>query len=484
MGQWKLAHAEYKKALELGARGKPTKPHPWVSYAALHLPLGDREGLRQFCASLYERHGANASDRDATALATVCLLAPGAVEPARVLPLVDRVRDETVREGLRGAVLYDLKDYQTALQKLNEWTVKSDQRRRNYVALGQEQNLQEHDLFLRAYLALAHYRLGNVQAARLWLGEAGDWHQRITFQPSPQPPSRTDERYWPFRLACQALSRKAEFLIDPPERRAAEDCMKKQQWVEAIRHFDQLLAADPAYSPDRDQRGHCYAQLRQWDQAAADLEHTLRVQPNSPSTWYFLAMSYLGAGKLDEHRQVCAGMLARFANTHDPNVAMRVVFTCVYVPDAVEDYNQLLKLALLADRRDNWHARTGAVLYRMGQFDAALQHLEKTIKSRPNPSWPLPFAALVHHRLGNPDEARYYLEQSKQWVAEADRRGGDVRSFEKGARFYAQTFQPVEFATLIREAEACLREPPGHDAVWQHLAASWEWRLLTGWLRP
>jgi hypothetical protein len=42
----------------------------------------------------------------------------------------------------------------------------------------------------------------------------------------------------------------------------------------------------------------------------------------------------------------------------------------------------------------------------------------------------------------------------------------------------------AEAQGFLRVAEACLREPHGPPALLFFLQGSWEWPLLTGWLRP
>jgi tetratricopeptide (TPR) repeat protein len=110
--------------------------------------------------------------------------------------------------------------------------------------------------------------------------------------------------------------REAEALLEAPHRRAAEDALQKRQWAEAVKHLDALIKTNPAYWPDRLDRGRAltelgqaakaeadfagpvesrpgdphvrvargrvYAQLSQWDKAAADFAKGLELLPDDP----------------------------------------------------------------------------------------------------------------------------------------------------------------------------------------------------------
>jgi hypothetical protein len=113
----------------------------------------------------------------------------------------------------------------------------------------------------------------------------------------------------------------------------------------------------------------------------------------------------------------------------------------------------------------------GIAQYRVGQYKEALETLTQsdqlnTVRFNSSIPGDLAFLAMAQHRLGHQEPAQAALQR--------------LREAMKTPRWANNT----EAQAFLREAEACLREPPGPDAVWQHLAASWEWRLLTGWPRP
>jgi len=97
----------------------------------------------------------------------------------------------------------------------------------------------------------------------------------------------------------------------------------------------------------------------------------------------------------------------------------------------------------------------GAALYRAGKFAEALTELDRAIEQgrlRCKP-WEWLFAALAHEKLGHRAQARRYINQSKEWIEEADR-----REVEPGSELWFDPYQPLEIKQLYREAFALIAD--------------------------
>jgi Flp pilus assembly protein TadD len=182
------------------------------------------------------------------------------------------------------------------------------------------------------------------------------------------------------------------------------------------------------------QKGDFVAAARAWKKA-------IDLNPDDAWCWYCLADAHLAAGERDAYRQVCADMLNRFAKTQDPGVASRVLYTCLPLPDALEEMTSLLPLAELA-ATDKANARVlGAALYRAGKYEAALDPLNQG-QSR---AWDHLFLAMAHHQLGRTEQAREYVKRAIDQIEYA------------GYPWNERT----ESEALLREANALIGETAG-----------------------
>ena len=88
----------------------------------------------------------------------------------------------------------------------------------------------------------------------------------------------------------------------------------------------------------------------------------------------------------------------------------------------------------------------GAALYRAGRIDEAIARLDESVKASGGVGVPQDwvFLAMAHHKKGNADEARRWLEKVRAHKDEKIAFSTDL----------------VEIRILLREAEALLRETP------------------------
>src|SRR5207249_3948618 len=140
---------------------------------------------------------------------------------------------------------------------------------------------------------------------------------------------------------------------------------------------------------------------------------------NQPAFWENHAIAHLAGGESEAYRRVCAGMLERFQNTKDPEIAGRVASTCVAAPEAVAVPAHLVALAELAcSVKREWNVGLlGAAHYRAGQPGPALECFKEKAKVHPLRAWDLLFMAMAHRDLDHAEEARNCLRRAVQWLA-------------------------------------------------------------------
>src|SRR5262249_4536258 len=129
-------------------------------------------------------------------------------------------------------------------------------------------------------------------------------------------------------------------------------------------------------------RAVAFAELGQWDKAAADLEKATQLTVDNAQTWYYLALVRLHLGDRAGYRKACSGMLERFGQAADVNAARWTSWTCALGPEAVADRGRVITLAeinLAADPKDCAKLQSlGAALYRAGRFEEAAKRLTQS----------------------------------------------------------------------------------------------------------
>jgi Flp pilus assembly protein TadD len=224
-----------------------------------------------------------------------------------------------------------------------------------------------------------------------------------------------------FRRAWETLRSKypEEFVCSLEEvvawhRREAEHCEEKGQWSDAARHLDLVVGADPGCWSDHFSRSSAYAELGNWEKASAGYLKVIELGPPDEWVWNFLALAQLGAGDTDGYRKACASLLDQCAETGYANT---MAWTCVLGADAVADLSRPVQLAEQAVAAGHFTGLStlGAALYRAGRFGEAVEKLNQSVETQGRMG-PLDwlFLAMAHHRLGNTDEARHWLDRARQ----------------------------------------------------------------------
>jgi tetratricopeptide (TPR) repeat protein len=221
---------------------------------------------------------------------------------------------------------------------------------------------------------------------------------------------------------------------------------EQRQWEKAAADYSKVIELSQNDADAWAARGRAYAELGQWGKAASDFS---RAGPEDAVGLRDLALARLGAGDVAGYKQVCARMSKRFGTRQAE--AQIVGWTCSLAPDALPDLKPLQKpaeQALAGNPKSRLHLLALAgLLYRTGQFQPALQQLEKWQPQRAATDAPSDWLllAMTQQKLGQAGEAKKWLEKATQAQAPATAKEG-------------QTWQDrLEVALLLKEAEGLVK---------------------------
>jgi tetratricopeptide (TPR) repeat protein len=245
---------------------------------------------------------------------------------------------------------------------------------------------------------------------------------------------------------------KAEPASGQPHFRRGLALARLARTAEAKTEFETALALrKDLREPDL---AEAHARLGQWDEVANLYEEAVAAPNASASTWSSHALLRLQRGDQEGYRKACARIIDRFGTSTNAREANNIAWTCALGPEALPDLKPAVELARLAVRanvRDAGIRNTlGAILYRAGQYKEAVAELNKAIKlnQKGGTAADFLFLAVAHHRLGQADEARQWLDRARQ-------------ELEKNPPVHWSV--QVEFQLFRREAEALIEGPAPDD---------------------
>jgi serine/threonine-protein kinase len=374
-------------------------------YACLLLICGDSEGYNRVCQGMIERAADTKDHFESFVLARSCAMARASpVEATRAVQWANQARagaDHGWYVHALGLAHYRAGQFDQALQRFTESKGSTGCRELNWFGL-----------------ALVHHRLGHADEARRYLEQGIDWLET--------------EGVVAKLLPCDWLE--AQLL-----RREAEEILKTKR----SRDVRQLGLA----------QGRRYILLSQWDQAAAEYAKAdLLTRPLRDDALGYACL-FLIRGDAEGYNRFYQDMIQRLAPMEAPWEAYILARSCAMARKSPVDPARTVQWAnqAVAGNHHPWYFHTlGLAQYRAGQFDQALQSFTKADIDawRRSVNW---FGlALVHHRLGQPDRARQYLDKGIQWL---EQEGPPVSG--RPARIHPVDW--LEAQLLRREAEETLK---------------------------
>jgi WD40 repeat protein/tetratricopeptide (TPR) repeat protein len=196
-----------------------------------------------------------------------------------------------------------------------------------------------------------------------------------------------------------------------------------------------------------------YIHLDQWDKAAAQFAQADWSRPLGGYAFTYACL-FLIRGDREGYTRFCQGMIQRLAQTEAPFEAYLLARTGTMARNSPVDPARAVQWANQAVAAYQaplcWHV-LGLAQYRAGQFDQALESFTKA-NVKAWTEWELNWfgLALVHNRLGHPEEARRCLDQGIQWL---EREGSP--SPERPAKIHPMDW--LEAQVLRREVEEVLK---------------------------
>jgi tetratricopeptide (TPR) repeat protein len=184
-----------------------------------------------------------------------------------------------------------------------------------------------------------------------------------------------------------------------------------------------------------DKLASLYVRKGHYEEARQVYVKTVELSPNTPANSGSVALLQLYTGDIEGYRKTCAWMLDHFAQREELDYTFgSACWACSLAPDAVEDLANALKLAeKLAEQRmeqsnilGQAHNNLGALLYRAGRFEEAIELLEAlpvpqeeegrlpVRTSPPVSAWF--FLAMAHHQLDQHEEAEKWLAKANERV--------------------------------------------------------------------
>jgi WD40 repeat protein/tetratricopeptide (TPR) repeat protein len=196
-----------------------------------------------------------------------------------------------------------------------------------------------------------------------------------------------------------------------------------------LRNWDKAIAAlteaIKLAGDDRDlwaRRGRAHAELKQYDKAAADFAKAVSLGREDAGNWHRQVLLRLAGGNADSYRKDCQRMDRHFRTSDNPDKVVILAWTCALAPTALTDLKPLLARAEKAANdqptSSAYVGTAGALLYRTGQYEAAVKRLDEAVKLHGKGGTPVAalFLAMAHHQLGHAEEAQKWLNKAVEAI--------------------------------------------------------------------
>jgi len=160
----------------------------------------------------------------------------------------------------------------------------------------------------------------------------------------------------------------------------------KGEYDTASAEYRKAVELKPGEADYHNNLGNAHAAMGRWDEATAESAKAIRLRPADYRPWHCYTRVRLAVGDSKGYRKACEDLLERFGQTDDPDTAHSVAWTLTVVPNATTDFDRPLRLAekaVVGAPKNFAHLGTlGAALYRAGQFDVAVERLNKATEDQ------------------------------------------------------------------------------------------------------
>jgi hypothetical protein len=234
---------------------------------------------------------------------------------------------------------------------------------------------------------------------------------------------------------------------------AAAECEERRDWAGAAGHLTRLVAAQPGADPYRSRLAKAAAELGDFTQARAQLEHLKLAGREDRVYRYRLALAYLATNDLPAYERLCAETLrqwARNGNAGETDMAAWISalgpLPAVTVETALRASTRLLETD---PTNANYLNTRSWLLLRSGRSEEALVSLQQSIAKRGDggAGTDLLGLAVAAARTGDLPNARKWLAQAEAWLGRRGFFGGDAR---------LEWEDRLELAFMLQEARAAV----------------------------
>ena len=240
------------------------------------------------------------------------------------------------------------------------------------------------------------------------------------------------------------------------------------EWAKAETDLGRALGLRPDHSSAWLTRGDLYARLGLLDLAAADFDRAWRLQePDSVNALYLHALLRFALRDEAGYRDICERMVKRFDHPGDPRPweQEEIACACLLAEKPILPPDRLVMLAqraIDAGQSPVRLASLGTALYRAGRYETGLERLREAKEADRawETTWTDSVAAMIHHRLGQPEEAR----QALRLAADSLGRRLRLRSDNPGTTPRDQWWSEAQGQIYYREAARLIGgADPGED---------------------
>jgi serine/threonine-protein kinase len=248
-----------------------------------------------------------------------------------------------------------------------------------------------------------------------------------------------------------AVVREESFLAKLPE-------AEQKQWRALWDQISPPVLKDPTAFLAQ---ARAHVDQKQWAKSAGAYAYLLRDgRILDGEVWFECAAAHLLAGDQEGYRQNCKLMLE--AGKKFKMRPYLVARACTLAPGAVDDLapvSQLSEVELKAYAKSFWSlTETGALALQSNRGQEAAALFEMSLKAEAKPGAAVLnclWLALAHHKLGNNEQARVWLEKAGAWL---DTLGGQFPTNADALMLHRHNW--LEAHLLRREAEVLIA-PPG-----------------------
>jgi tetratricopeptide (TPR) repeat protein len=203
---------------------------------------------------------------------------------------------------------------------------------------------------------------------------------------------------------------------------AAEACYKASKWLFAESHLNHVLERDQRDWKALIYRGSVYANTKRWPLALRDYQRAISIEEHQAiaRAWHSIGILQLKLGLFDDYRLTCTEVLQTFEKSEKPDDTTNAVRTCTLAPNSLDDYELAISIQKKVAEQHPTHHRyvsgCGAILYRAGEYQQALDYLnqaEELLEGHASDSFLL---AMVHYNLGHRERAAEYFAKGEAWL--------------------------------------------------------------------